>query len=278
MNHLNSKSTIQRDVRSGSLRPNLHRREVLSLLGLPALLSVIKPASAFPMLDDDDLPSKVFSISSDSVVSIINKGKESSSGSGVLWDDNHIVTNYHVISRVDKTDIPSWTKAFASDEAGNVIISYDLSLSGMDAAHDLAVLEIVGKSSDQKEESVGLNLSPAKISRTSPRVGQYAFAIGNPEGRGKTMTAGIISGLDRSIPSPVGTRISGVLQTDATINGGNSGGGLFDSSGALIGLTTSTYTRSGSGKGSGVNFALPSNLLLDIVPNLIKYGNASGKL
>ena len=67
------------------------------------------------------------------------------------------------------------------------------------------------------------------------------------------------------------------LQTDAPINGGSSGGALLDSGGRLVGISTATFGRKGSGRGSGVNFALPADLVFDIVPKLIVYGNASGK-
>ena len=67
------------------------------------------------------------------------------------------------------------------------------------------------------------------------------------------------------------------LQTDAPINGGSSGGALLDSGGRLVGISTATFGRKGSGRGSGVNFALPADLVIDIVPKLIVYGNASGK-
>lgn len=67
------------------------------------------------------------------------------------------------------------------------------------------------------------------------------------------------------------------MQTDAPINGGSSGGALLDSGGRLVGISTATFGRKGSGRGSGVNFALPVDLVVDIVPKLIVYGNASGK-
>lgn len=67
------------------------------------------------------------------------------------------------------------------------------------------------------------------------------------------------------------------LQTDAPISGGSSGGALLDSGGRLVGISTATFGRKGSGRGSGVNFALPADLVVDIVPKLIVYGNASGK-
>lgn len=275
--------TFKRDVRSSGAAGAVNRRN-LSFTLLSPFIST--PLANALMIDDENIASKVFTASSGSVVSIVNFKRDSSSkaqivdsvGSGVIWNsDGFLVTNSHVISKIDKSQLPTSTKAIITDESTGREVSFDLALAGTDAAHDLAVLKITGPS-DSNDEASSLTLKPVRISHSSAvRVGQYAFAIGNPGGKGKVMTAGVVSGLGRSIPSPVGTRIYGVIQTDAGIWGGNSGGGLFDSSGNLIGISTATYTRSGSGKGSGVNFALPSDLLLSIVPNLIEFGNASGK-
>jgi S1-C subfamily serine protease len=270
--------SMQRGCSPSTSLQAVNRRDAM-LLSTLLLSSPIQPAKAL-LIDDEDLTSNIFDACSSSVVSIVNfKGTSSqvvdSVGSGVIWDsDGFIVTNSHVISKIDKSTIRTSTKALVTDKATGLEVSYDLALTGTDAAHDLAVLKITGPTSGEGS----LDLKPVRVSHSSAlKVGQYTFAIGNPGGKGKVITAGVLSGLGRSIPSPVGTRIYGVLQTDATINAGNSGGGLFDSSGNLIGISTATYTRSGSGKGSGVNFALPSDLLLSIVPNLIEFGNASGK-
>ncbi|KAK3259463.1 trypsin protease, partial [Cymbomonas tetramitiformis] len=89
---------------------------------------------------------------------------------------------------------------------------------------------------------------------------------------GRTLTAGVISGVNRRIPSPIGRPILGVIQTDASINSGNSGGPLLDSFGHLIGVNVATFTKLGSGRSSGVNFALPVDLVYGIVPQLIVNG------
>lgn len=146
---------------------------------------------------------------------------------------------------------------------------FNARLVGTDAATDLAVLRI-----DAPPEM----LAPAGIASSSAlRVGQYVYAIGNPYGLSRTLTAGVVSGLNRAIPSPTGQRIPGAIQTDASISAGNSGGPLLNSGGQVVGINVATFTRAGSGRSSGVNFALPSDLVRKIVPNLIVYGTASGK-
>lgn len=104
------------------------------------------------------------------------------------------------------------------------------------------------------------------------RVGQSCFAIGNPYGYENTLTTGVISGLGREIPSPNGKAIRGAIQTDAAINAGNSGGPLIDSYGHVIGVNTATFTRKGTGMSSGVNFAIPIDIVVRVVPYLIVYG------
>ncbi|CAI7859024.1 unnamed protein product, partial [Closterium sp. NIES-53] len=116
-------------------------------------------------------------------------------------------------------------------------------------------------------------LYPIPVGSSSDlRVGQSCFAIGNPYGLQHTLTAGVISGLGREIPAPTGAAIRGAIQTDAAINAGNSGGPLLDSFGRIIGVNTATFTRSGSGSSSGVNFAIPVDTVRRVVPRLIVYG------
>jgi S1-C subfamily serine protease len=171
-------------------------------------------------------------------------------GSGFIWDaQGHVVTNLHVI-------------AGASD--ANVRLNdgrdYSAELVGASASHDLAVLRI----------KVPGNLPaplPVGVSHTL-RVGQKAFAIGNPFGLDWTLTTGIVSALDRSLNSEDGTLIEHLIQTDAAINPGNSGGPLLDSAGRLIGITTAIYSPSGAN--AGVGFAVPADTVNRIVPLLIR--------
>jgi S1-C subfamily serine protease len=173
-------------------------------------------------------------------------------GSGFIWDeDGHVVTNFHVIAGADRA------KVALSDER-----DYEAVLVGASPEHDLAVLRI----------SVPIDPPPAIPLGASGnlKVGQKVFAIGNPFGLDHTLTTGIISALNRTITSPAGREIEGVIQTDAAINPGNSGGPLIDSAGRLIGVNSqiASATRSSA----GIGFAIPVDTVNTIVPRLIADG------
>jgi 2-alkenal reductase len=102
------------------------------------------------------------------------------------------------------------------------------------------------------------------------QVGQAVFAIGNPFGLSRTLTTGVISALDRRLPTAAGREVVGVIQTDAAINPGNSGGPLMDSAGRLIGVNTAII--SGSGNSAGIGFAVPVDVINQVVPQLIAKG------
>ncbi|KIZ06997.1 hypothetical protein MNEG_0960 [Monoraphidium neglectum] len=181
-------------------------------------------------------------------------------GSGVVFDDyGHVVTNYHVIGKyiLDKTGA-----------AGiKVVVERP---DGTDAMRDLAVLSIT--------DGAPPELRPLPLAASGAlKVGQSVYALGARYGEGKSLSAGVVSGLERAIPAPTGTRIYGVIQTDASINAINSGGALVDSFGNLVGLSTAIFTNKSTGRGSGVSFALPTEMLREVVPNLIVYGSASGR-
>jgi S1-C subfamily serine protease len=99
------------------------------------------------------------------------------------------------------------------------------------------------------------------------KVGQTAIAIGNPFGFSQTMTTGIVSALDRTVEVSEGKLMHGLIQVDASINRGNSGGPLLDSAGRLIGITTAIYSPSGTS--AGIGFAVPVDTVNDIVPRLL---------
>ncbi|XP_047950677.1 protease Do-like 5, chloroplastic [Salvia hispanica] len=186
-------------------------------------------------------------------------------GSGFIWDKfGHIVTNYHVVSKL-ATDTSGLQrcKVYLVDSGGKSI-TREGKIVGFDPDYDLAVLKV---------DAVGNELKPVAIGTSSAlQVGQSCFAIGNPYGYENTLTTGVISGLGREIPSPNGRAIRGAIQTDAAINAGNSGGPLINSYGHVIGVNTATFTRRGSGMSSGVNFAIPIDTALRVVPTLIVYG------
>jgi S1-C subfamily serine protease len=174
------------------------------------------------------------------------------SGTGFVWDAaGHIVTNNHVVQGTKMLAV-----RLASGEVGRA------SIVGVAPSYDLAVIHI------DSGETV-----PAPIAVGSSRdlkVGQAAFAIGNPFGLDQSLTAGIISALKRHLPTSGGREIANVIQTDAAINPGNSGGPLLDSAGRLIGVNTAIYSPSGSN--AGIGFAIPVDVVNRIVPELIRNG------
>ena len=188
-------------------------------------------------------------------------------GTGVVWDDEgHVVTNYHVIASM----LASIPKGRKTSEVAKVTIQTDdgsrtfgAALVGSSKEKDLVVLKI---------DAPKNLLKPATISPSSEgvRVGQAVFAIGNPFGFDHTLTTGVVSGLNRSIQSQVGSLITGAIQTDAAINPGNSGGPLLDSRGRLIGINTAIFTPTGTS--AGVGFAIPIDTINAVVPQLIKNG------
>lgn len=173
-------------------------------------------------------------------------------GTGFLYDDaGHVVTNYHVIrggqaARVTLADNSTW----------------DARLVGYEPNKDLAVLRIDATPDRLRKIDIGES--------ADLQVGQKVFAIGSPFGLDQTLTTGVISGLGREITSIGGRPIEGVIQTDAAINPGNSGGPLLDSAGRLIGVNTMIMSRSGSS--SGVGFAVPVDIVNQVVPELIQHG------
>ncbi|DBA90113.1 TPA: hypothetical protein ACH3X1_003429 [Trebouxia sp. C0004] len=250
------------------------RQALLGLLG--GLTLTLRPSPASAGLIDERQADKVFESANQSVVSIadykVANGNEVSegTGSGFMWDTyGHIVTNYHCVAKFATDRIGAQVTRVGIADANGDTTEYPASLVGTDAQHDIAVLLV-----DAPEQ----RFVPVQVGTSADlRTGQSVYAIGNPLGFSKTLTAGVVSGLNRAIPSPVGTKTYGAIQTDAAISAGNSGGPLLDSSARVIGINTATFTRTGTGRSSGVNFALPIDLVMTVVPNLIVYGNAAGK-
>lgn len=173
-------------------------------------------------------------------------------GSGFVWDERgHIVTNFHVIEGASEAQVK------LSDGR-----SYKANLVGASPGHDLAVLKI-----DISKKLPGV--IPLGVSKDL-KVGQKVFAIGNPFGLDWTLTSGLVSALDRSLPSNIGPPIQHLIQTDAAINPGNSGGPLLDSAGRLIGINTAIFSPSGAY--AGVGFAVPVDTVNRVVPQLINHG------
>jgi S1-C subfamily serine protease len=174
------------------------------------------------------------------------------SGTGFVWDNSgHVVTNNHVVQNGREVAV-----RFASGEVAQA------SIVGVAPNYDLAVLRI--RNPRQLPPPVALGSS------NDLKVGQIAFAIGNPFGLDQSLTSGIISALKRRLPTSSGREITNVIQTDTAINPGNSGGPLLDSAGRLIGVNTAIISPSGSS--AGIGFAVPADIVNRVVPELIKNG------
>ena len=168
-------------------------------------------------------------------------------GSGVIFSkEGHIVTNTHILTNA--------TSVFVEFNDGEI---KEAVLIGADKYSDIAVLKINGFE--------GLN--PIELAESSNiRIGDEVLAIGNPFGVGKTVTSGIISATGRDYGNPY----LELLQTDAAINPGNSGGALLNEEGNLIGINSSIYSKTGTY--SGIGFAIPSEKVIQVASELIKFG------
>lgn len=252
----------------------LHRRRWLGLLAGASLLLSAQAREApgqarsitprGPLLPGEQQTVQLFENTAPSVAYITSETLQSdgwlgaevarSAGSGFVWDSHgHIVTNHHVV-----------------EGARRLLVRLDASapleatLVGRSPEYDLAVLRLAKPPRDLRPLPLG--------SSADLRIGQTVYAIGNPFGLARTLTQGLISALDRELPTTHYREVAGVIQTDAAINPGNSGGPLLDSAGRLIGVNTAI--RSASGSSSGVGFAIPVDLVNRVVPALISRGVA----
>jgi S1-C subfamily serine protease len=175
------------------------------------------------------------------------------SGSGFVIDSlGHLLTNYHVVEGAEEI-----TVIFGEGD------SYPAEVVGADPRNDIAVLRV---------DAPADLLVPVELgSSASLLVGQRAIAIGNPFGQfGRTLTTGVISALGRTLEGDDGRPITGVIQTDASINRGNSGGPLLDSSGRVIGINSAIFSPTGAS--AGVGFAVPVDTVNRLLPDLLELG------
>ena len=185
----------------------------------------------------------------------VSEGKGNGSGS-VIDSNGNILTNYHVIEGAQKV-----TVSFGGDKV------YPAKVVGGDPDTDLAIIKI--------DPPVGMTVVPLGDSDRLT-VGQKVLAIGNPFGLDRTLTTGVISGLQRPIRSrpvagaPTGRPIDAAIQTDASINPGNSGGPLLDKFGKMIGINSQILSPAGGSV--GVGFAIPVSTAKRIIPQLLQFG------
>ncbi|CAG9467886.1 unnamed protein product [Pedinophyceae sp. YPF-701] len=260
-----SRTRAEQDLRSPG------RRAAISLMAAALVAAAPRQPAHAILIDDEREGERVFDATTRSVVSITDVKVQGSReifegvGSGIVWDKlGHIVTNYHCVQRLARDTAGTQAVNVGVMGPDGSTTEHRATLVGSDPSHDLAVLRI-----DAPPEV----LQPVPLGTSADlRVGQHAFSIGNPSGLQHTLSAGVVSGLNRAVPAPNGLAITGCVQTDASINAGSSGGALMDSAGRLIGVNVASFTRKDSGRGSGVNFAIASDTVREVVPNLIVYG------
>jgi S1-C subfamily serine protease len=182
------------------------------------------------------------------------KEREQALGSGFVIDKaGHIVTNFHVIDGARSVKV-----SFSNNE------SMKASVVGSDPSTDIAVLKV---------DAHSRALAPLPLGNSdSVHVGDSVVAIGNPFGLERTVTAGIVSALQRVIQAPNEYSIDHVIQTDAALNKGNSGGPLLDARGTVIGVNS--QIQSGTGSNVGVGFAVPIDTVKTVAAQIIKTGHA----
>jgi S1-C subfamily serine protease len=175
-------------------------------------------------------------------------------GSGFVLDTGgHIVTNYHVVQGATDVEV-----RFSNDD------TLKAQIVGSDPSTDLAVLKV-----DASSEA----LAPLTLGDSDHiEVGDPVVAIGNPFGLERTVTAGIVSALQRAVTAPNGFQIDHVIQTDAPINHGNSGGPLLDAHGDVIGVNSQIETGGSTDGNVGIGFAVPSNTVKSVVSQILATG------
>ncbi|MCR4414274.1 MAG: trypsin-like peptidase domain-containing protein [Thermoguttaceae bacterium] len=239
--------------------------------GTSQALAAVGPQDAVPNLGDlDELTPEervniaVYENVNRSVVNITTRGyrgdrflfveipSEGEGSGSVIDQQGHLVTNSHVVEGAQEIQVTLFNSK-----------TYEARLVGIDPGTDIAVLRINAPADE---------LYPVRFGDSSRlRVGQRVFALGNPFGLERTLSTGIISSLDRWLPSRRKARtIKQIIQIDAAINPGNSGGPLLDSRGRMIGMNTAIASKTGTS--AGVGFAIPINTIARVVPQLIRTG------
>jgi S1-C subfamily serine protease len=252
------------DSRTSLLAPTVAQE----LLNVP-VRSTTPVASATlapnPSLTQEELTNiRVYDGANRGVVNVVTKiisydhffmlpSESEGAGSGSVLDKaGHVLTNYHVVEDA-KT-------VFVTLPGGKD--PYEGEVVGKDPENDIAVLKINAPPEELYPVPIGTS--------ENLRVGQRVYTLGNPFGLEGTLTTGIISNLNRTLPSRTGHPMKSIIQTDAAMNPGNSGGPLLDTGGRMIGMNVAIATK--TGQNAGLGFAIPVNRIRQIVPQLIQHG------
>jgi S1-C subfamily serine protease len=243
-------------------RPATEQTPVVQPRPAPDPQAPLPPEDLLKELDPDERNNvRVYAAANKGVVNITTEangtgffGDETSTGtgSGFVFDkQGRILTNFHVVQYANSVRVTLFDGS-----------QHDARVIGADASTDVAVLVI----NVPADKLFPLTLGDSSI----VLVGQKILALGNPFGLERTLTAGIISSLERSLKAKNGRTIKGIIQTDAAINPGNSGGPLLNSKGQVIGLNTAIVSQ--VGQSAGISFAVPINAISRILDQLIANG------
>ncbi len=224
---------------------NLHHTKNVTVVQGSPIVAASSSAQDLPGLIAKVRPEVV------KVDAISDRAGGANEGSGVVLDkQGDIVTNYHVINGADQLDV---TLSDGTAASARVV--------GTDAGDDLALLR-VSIAPDK--------LQPAELADTaSVQPGELVFAIGNPFGLEGTVTQGIVSGISRTLNSGNGRPLRQLIQTNAAINEGNSGGGLFDRAGKLVGIASAVQNPTGASSFIGISYAVPVSIVQKYLPDLL---------
>lgn len=233
-------------------------RAALLLAALPAGAQ----AAAASQIELERRVSEVYRSASPAVVNITSETQshewfrgpvtQQGSGSGFVYDrEGHIVTNFHVVEGADQLQV-----TFRAGEVRNA------RLVGADPTNDLAVIRVAGGGDEPEPLSLG--------DSEALEVGRFVVALGHPFGLDQTLTTGVVSGLGRVIESPDRGFIGEIIQTDAAINYGNSGGPLLDLDGRVVGVNSAIVSPTGAS--AGIGYAIPAATVARVAPELIRSG------
>ena len=243
--------------------PSSHAMAQTSTVSTATAPLPLAGAPAPAMSPDEQRNISVYETANRSVVNIDTKTvqigpfmtqhESEGAGSGAVIDrEGHIITNYHVIDGAQQISV-----TLASNDV------FPAELIGGDKEHDIAVLKINAPA----DVLFPINLGSSE----HLRVGQRVYAVGNPFGWDGTMTTGIVSSLNRNLPSRIeGRQMKSLIQTDAAMNPGNSGGPLLDGHARMVGMCVAIASR--TGQNTGIGFAIPIDRIKAIVPELIANG------
>lgn len=279
------------NVQASALPHNsLNRKELFTLVSISSLTSYAwqcETNEAFAQLERDTLVeqtlfSRAFECAAPSVIAVgssssTSDGRFEAIASGIVWDKSgHIVTAYYPVKTFQQGRGSSTLQVALEDLEAGLVSLHPASTVAFEPSLGVMILKV-------DPPAVSLSHPPLKLVRSPKdqlRIGQDLLLVGSTGKGSRTCCVGCLSAINRSLTAPNGRVVDGLIQSDVKLESPlGFGGPLITNTGLLVGMPTITvWTKDPSKTGSGVNFAVPSDILADAVPKLIKYGNLSGRM